>query len=192
RNGAVMEYGFAQSTDKIYLTRSTDLNGDSLEFGYNANGLLGTITDALGRVTTLEYATLAVNIERVNKITDPFGRAALFGYDAALNLTEITDMGSYKSTLGYDDNLNIASITRPQFGTWLFDIEPIDSDKLEIVGDIVSIYWNPYPAPGSNMRLNERITITDPNDNKTEYYYDGAKKQSWVVLPNHYREYETS
>ncbi|MCP3670718.1 MAG: hypothetical protein GY814_09855, partial [Gammaproteobacteria bacterium] len=47
RNGAVMEYGFAQSTDKIYLTRSTDLNGDSLEFGYNANGLLGTITDAL-------------------------------------------------------------------------------------------------------------------------------------------------
>ncbi|MCP4979317.1 MAG: hypothetical protein GY935_02355, partial [Gammaproteobacteria bacterium] len=198
RNGVVMEYGFAQSISKIYLSRYTDINGDSLEFGYNANGLLDSITDALGRVTTLEYATLAANVERVNKITDPFGRTALFGYDAALNLTDITDMGNYKSTLTYDDNLNITSITRPQFGTWLFDIEPMDSDKLEVVGrsqvgnSIQTIYGNPYPAPGSNMRLNERITITDPNSNKTEYYYDGAENQTWVVLPNHYSEYEPS
>jgi RHS repeat-associated protein len=196
-NGESMDYEQAISSNngndnRWLMTAYTDINGESITFTYNPDGTMATIVDALGRATVLEYAIVgskqvngeAVDITRVNKVTDPFGRTALFGYDASLNLTEITDMGAYKSTLSYDASLNIASITRPQFGTWQFVVE---SATTTTTPDNAI-----YPAPGTSMGSNERVTITDPNNLKTEYYFDAFNDRTWLVRPKFYKAYETS
>lgn len=196
-NGESMDYEFAMAGNRWLMTRYTDLNQESLSFTYNSDGTMATIVDALGRVTVLEYTTVGTrqtddgnggittqDIRRVNRITDPFNRTALFAYDSALNLTSITDMGNFTSTLSYDRNLNIASITRPQFGTWQFLVEP-STTTTPPANDI-------YPAPLAPMGANERITITDPNNERTEYYFDAFNDRTWMVRPKFYRAYETS
>ncbi|ODS23863.1 hypothetical protein AB835_06435, partial [Candidatus Endobugula sertula] len=195
-NGEVMDYQQPVNGNRWLMTRYTDIHQESLSFTYHADGTMATLTDAIDRTTTFAYTTVGtkkvddgnggtttVDIRRVNQITDPFGRTALFAYDTALNLTEITDMGNFKSTLSYDSTLNIASITRPQFGTWQFKVE--ESGGADYGNDT-------YPAPDARMGNNERVTITDPNGHKTEYYFDAFNDRTWVVKPKFYKEYVNS
>ena len=62
-----------------------------------------TITDAIGKQTTLEYG-LAADIYKVTKVTDPFGRTATFGYNPTNTnqLVSITDTLGLVSAFTYD------------------------------------------------------------------------------------------
>ena len=165
-DGEVMDYQHPRRDTQLLLTRYADINDKALSFRYNANHTLQQITDALGRVTTFDYTTVGTRqingsteaIQRVSRITDPFGRRALFGYDAALNLTELTDMANYRSTIGYDTQLNPTQITRPDFGTWQFQVEPNTGEAL--TGPASDAHLYPHPVP---PRAGERVTLTDPN-----------------------------
>lgn len=162
----------------IYMSKMSDIHGETMTFAYDTNGRLTGITDALSRVTTLEYNAQ----NRVFRISDPFGRSAIFGYDLAGNMVEITDMGGYRSTLTYEDQV-VTSMTRPQFGTWYFKTES---------GGSASLDNGIYPAPDGDMMQNYRVTITDPKGDKSEHYYDVANDLTWMVSENDYKEYVSS
>ncbi|WP_444923581.1 RHS repeat-associated core domain-containing protein [Microbulbifer sp. DLAB2-AF] len=176
-DGSEFEYAIPDNTDSMqpFLVRQTDKNGFSLTFGYDANIHLTSITDATNQVTNLTYNAEGL----VKTITDPFQRTATFEYDTDRNLVKLTDMGGYWTEIGYDADIYVSSVKNP-LGEWSFYFEPAVSQSN---GTIV------YPAPGDPMWENYRITITNPEGGKEEYFYNGYSGYSWYVSPEHYVEY---
>lgn len=97
---------------RIFLTRVIDPQGLSLTFAYDASFRLATVTDALGKVTTLTYGN-AADTRRITKVTDPFGRFATLEYNASGQLSKVTDMGGLASTFAYGESDEITSMTTP-------------------------------------------------------------------------------
>jgi len=152
----------------------------SLTFTYSA-GNLAAITDAQNRVTTFAYTGNGRGL--IQSVTDPFGRSTVFEYDPATRLlTKATDMGGYVTNYTYETvngETYLASITNPK-GTWVFKTEPNDSATSPAN----------YPDPNAaapKMGKKYRLTITHPNNNKEEYFYDGYN--AWHVSPNDYVTY---
>jgi RHS repeat-associated protein len=178
-NGAVYDYNIPPGTrsQQPFLVKIQDSHGRKLEFGYDSNVRLTTITDVLGRVTTLTYNDQGL----ATLVKDPFGREAVFEYDESRNLVRITDMAGHSSTLSYDEDVYLTGIENER-GKWGFYIEPADG-----------LSAPPYPAPGAAMWENCRITVTNPLGDKEEYYYAGdLGSYSYYVSPKHYLPYSSS
>ncbi|MCX5846567.1 MAG: hypothetical protein NTW12_09485 [Deltaproteobacteria bacterium] len=177
-DGEVYVYNIPTGTavDISLLTEMKDAYGQKLSMGYDANGKLMTITDALGKVTTLSYN----NDGLVIQAADPFGRTAAFEYDANKNLAKITDMGGYWTSFTYRHyvltDYYLESLTNAG-GSWGFYFEP--ADGLEGTDS--------YPAPETSMSYNSRITVTNPFGGKEEYYRSGSL--SWYISPKNYIPY---
>ena len=182
-NGWIYEYAIPSGTSSLqpFLVKITDTNDLSLTFGYDANVRLSTITDATNKVSNISYYSGGIKDGLVNTVTDPFGRIASFEYDDSRNLTKLTDMGGYWTELDYDQDVYLTKLENPK-GEWKFYIEPADG-----------IYKNnnDYPPPGGITRENYRITITNPDGDKQEYFYEDFSRQTWYVSPKHYVEYKS-
>lgn len=180
KNGDVFVYTLPEGTrsQQVFLTQIKDIKGHALTMHYNAKVQLVRITDAQGRDSTLSYNDDGF----VTKITDPFGRMAVFTYtDAPVSkrsLASITDMGGFKSDIQYDENLYPKKLIKP-YGTWGFKVEPSSA----------SGPMNGYPPFGASMWANYRITVTDPEGDKSEYHYNGYSGYSWYVSPENYQSY---
>ena len=177
-DGHVFVYNVPAGTtsDVSLLVEMKDAYGQKLTMGYDASGKLLTITDAMGKVTTLSYN----NVGLVIQAADPFGRTAAFEYDADMNLMKITDMGGYWTSFTYRQyvltDYYLSGMTNAA-GTWDFYFEP--ADGLDSGGVT-------YPAPGAAMGYNYRITVINPFGGKEEYYRSGS---SWYISPKHYIPY---
>jgi RHS repeat-associated protein len=191
RNNVVYVYNKPiPSSQQPFLVEIRDPHNHSLTFGYDSNVRLTTITDALGRATTLTYAD-PNNPDLVTSVSDLSGRQASFGYDTSGNLRTITDMGGFTATLTYVGDNYLGSIQNSQ-GTWGFYIEPADG---------VIAYFDDYPPPGDHTWESYRITITNPLNDKEEYFYHGGCgylmginecEYTWYVSPKHYVTYVNS
>ena len=101
---------------KIFLTEVRDPVGNALTLSYTGSRL-DTITDATGKITTLNYVTPP----RLSGITDPFGRTALIGYDGSGRVSSITDPVGIVSSFGYSGTSTVMiSMTTP-YGTSTFN-----------------------------------------------------------------------
>jgi RHS repeat-associated protein len=150
-----------------------DAWGQALTLGYNAEAQLSSVTDPTNRVTTLIYTN-----GRITRVQDPFGRFAQLDYDADGDLSRITDMGGYWTAMAYDAQGYITEMENEK-GITLFYIEPAAGGSTT----------NPYPPPGETMQASSRITVTDPEGNKSEYHYNGLSGYGWYVSPRHYMPY---
>jgi len=178
-DGTIYEYNIPEGTQsqQSFLVTLYDNDANTLQFGYDANARLTSITDTLNRVTTISYNA----DDLISQVTDPFGRSASFTYDANSNLIGITDMGGITTTLSYDDDVYITSIDYGQ-GPWQFYIEQSDSNS--------SVGY--YPEPGGPMWDNYRMTIISPQGDKEEYFYNGVSRNAWHVAPSQYVDYGSS
>jgi RHS repeat-associated protein len=122
RDGSVETYatsnGATSYPRNILLTKSEDPQGNALNFAYDSQDRLTTITDAVGRHTTFSYGNAAYPLQ-VTAITDPFGRSANLTYDSSGRLSSLTDIVGITSSLGYDSNSLVNSLTTP-YGTTTF------------------------------------------------------------------------
>ncbi len=155
------------------LTAWRDAWGQAITLGYDAEARLDTITDPTGGITHLFYTN-----DRITRVEDPFGRFAQLDYNAEGDLIRITDMGGYWTAMQYDAQGYITEMENEK-GKTLFYIEPSG------IGSTTSF----YPAPGATMQANYRITVTDPEGRKSEYYYCGRSGFGWYVSPRHYAPY---
>lgn len=173
----VYEYAVPEGLNSTQprLTAIRDAYGQAMTFTYNAEGRLIEIVDALGQVSTLTYNAEGL----VERVDDPFGRFAAFEYDAHRNLVKLTDMGGYWTALSYDGDVYLSSLENPR-GRWEFLFEPTDG---------IAGVFDPYPAPGAPMGDNYRITVTNPEGGKEEYYYHSQDWKSWYVSPGSYVGY---
>lgn len=146
-----------------FLVEMRDPWGNSLTFGYNSQVKLTTITDELGRVTTLNYTN-----GRVTSVVDPFERRASFSYDASGNLIEVIDIEGNAFQYTYDSDVFITQLNTVQ-GAWRFKSELPGREFQQLGGD------QPY-----------YITVSDPMGNATKWGYDArpAYHDVYVIDPN--------
>lgn len=79
------------------VTQGTGADARLLTLAYNAQGFLGSITDALGRTMGYQYELAG----RITQQTLPDGRVIQFGYDANGNVTGMTPPGRPQHAFGY-------------------------------------------------------------------------------------------
>jgi RHS repeat-associated protein len=122
RNGGIETYsqsdGSASYPRRIFLSKIADPQGNALTFTYDGQLRLTSITDAVGRQTTLTYG-LSTRPLLITQITDPFGRNAKLTYDTVGRLVSITDIIGLTSSFTYDANSLVNSLTTP-YGTTNF------------------------------------------------------------------------
>ncbi len=180
-NGTTYTYARPQGTESIqtFLTEITDKYGHKLKIHRDNQVRVSRIEDAQGRITRLRYN--AQNL--VQSVTGPFGRTASFKYDDQKNLISLTDMGGFETTMAYDEDVYVTEIRNPK-GAYRFKVEAADGDERAGM-----VHYNEPDA--EYMWENYRITVTDPNGNKEEYFYDGYASNSWHISANNYVEWES-
>ncbi len=177
RDGSTWEYTSPAGTQQVYLTKITDIYGHDLQFEYAADHIT-RILDAENKITTFTYSAA----DKITSITGPYGRSANMTYNTEGDLLSIQDMGAYTTQFEYDSDKYVSKITTGH-GTWNIYTEPADG---------INNAFDKYPAPGNPMWENYRVTITNPDDRKEEYYWDGFSADSWYVSPDHYIDYISS
>ncbi len=110
--------GAATYPRRVFLTRRIDPAGNAVDLTYDSQLRLMAITDATGRVTTLDYGRPDWPLA-VTRVTDPFGRSAELTYDATGRLIAITDVLGLTSSFVYNSAAQITSLTTP-YGTTQF------------------------------------------------------------------------
>ena len=176
-DGRVDLYAIPSGTSSLqpFMIESRDAYGNKLTFTYDSQIHLTTITDAVGKLTSLTYNGDGL----VTRVTDPFGRYADFAYGSTRTLVKITDTGGYVTDLIYDAALYPASLTIGG-ATWRFSVEPADG---------INNSADSYPPPGGVMWENYRITVTNPQGGKEEFYYNGYTGGGWHIQPRDYVAY---
>ena len=173
----------------------TDIHSNALTITYNSAGEITTIThSALTGQESWSFTWTDVELEsgtcrRITQIADPFLRFASFTYYPNGNLETATDMGGRHYGFEYvtkpaesvavvsgsgspsvAQELFISTITTPK-GTTTVQTEPADGDE--------NAFDTIWPAENTAMGRNHRITITDPELNKEEYFYSAFARQTW-------------
>ena len=145
---------------KIFMTQWVDPAGNAVTIGYDGSFRVTTLTDALGRVTTIAYE-LPGDPLKITKVTEPFstGRYASFAYNGNGQLSSITDEIGIQSIFTYaTDGTNFITSLQTPYGTSTFASGQSGSNK-----------WIEMTDPlGGKERVEYRdnapgISATDPS-----------------------------
>lgn len=91
-------------------------NGQNVKYTYDLNGNVATITDSLGKVTTMTYDAL----NRLASSKDALNGTSSFAYDAADHVIKVTDPRGKATTYAYDGFGQLWSQTSPDTGLTKF------------------------------------------------------------------------
>jgi RHS repeat-associated protein len=192
---------------RVFLTELIDAQGARLRLIYDEDLRIVAVVDALAQVTTLSY-DFAPDSSKITKVTDPFGRSAVFEYDDTGALVGITDVIGLTSRFEYGANYTeqldasvtttmdfIDAMTTP-YGTTKFRNEIVDPDGIH--GD-PQVLEATDPL-GATERLEQRgFNVGQPTreeavpagfssmnaqlDNNNTYYWD---KRATALFPGQY------
>lgn len=127
-------------------------------------GLVQTMTDALGRVTSYAYTTHGL-LQTMTRAMGTSGQTTMgFEYDSGDNLTAVIDGLGRRTQYAYDNLHRLTSLTQA------------DPDG---TGPMTSPVWHfGYDATGN------RTSMTDPLGNVTQYLYDVRGRRSGTIQPD--------
>ena len=155
-DGAVRQYSTPLTPTQIQIN---DGNGDASLYVSNTLGLLQSITDPAGNLTSFAYDSAGNRIRAVN----PAGETYAFAYDSAGNLTGITDPSNTRWSADYANGA-LAHVTDGNKTVWGFQFDA--SARLTAVS-------NPAGNTSATSNAAGQITsITDPNGGKSTWQYD--------------------
>ena len=103
---------------KIFMTQMIDPAGNAVSIGFDNSRRVATVTDSLGRVTTVSYE-LVTDPLKITRVTDPFGRFATFQYQNG-KLKSITDEIGIRSEFAYSAGTDSISSLSTPYGTTTF------------------------------------------------------------------------
>ncbi len=134
-------------------------NGQNVKYTYDLNGNIQTITDSLGKVTTLGYDAL----DRLSYSIDPVNapNATWYEYDAADRITKLTDPRGKATYYTYDGFGQLWAQASPDTGTTTFS----------------------YDAAG------QRTSMTRNDGSVTTYAYDALGRLTAVVAGSQVQGY---
>lgn len=170
------------------VTARRDRQGNTLTYGYDANGRLATVTDPLGRETVYSYDTETGLLQYVQDFS---GRQMRFEYDDAGNVIAVrspavtgtptgNDFPLGKTTrFAYDSQGRLVRVWAPNQvasgGPPVVEIQYDGSGRVAALA-IGGTNASGVPAGGTihySYGAGE-TTVTDRNGNQTTYTFDGA------------------
>jgi YD repeat-containing protein len=146
-----------------------------LAFTYTPQGQLATVTQGT-RTTTFTYDARG----RVERVTDPLSREALFAYDLADRMVSQTLPGGRTVTFGYDASGNVTTLTPPDRPTHTFAHTSVN---------LPDRYDPPSATPGgttsSTYRVDRQVeALTRPDGLSLTFGYDSAGRPATLTTPN--------
>jgi RHS repeat-associated protein len=192
-DGTVEVYAFADGApagqQRAYLTELIDALGQRLQFTWDAQFRLVAIGDAIGQVTTVQYA-LTSDPLKITTITDPFNRTATFTYNDAGQLASITDVLGLTSKFGYGPNDFVTTLTTP-YGVTSFRHEPNEATTLSYrhieatdpLGgtERVEFQWQTPSLPATLPAGDVPTGFEAWNDNLDHYNTFRWSKRAWML-----------
>jgi RHS repeat-associated protein len=166
--------GLVVSTTDVVGAIDSLLNGETddvtTSFSYTTlgsgvpAGLVSTMTDALGRVTSLAYTSRGLLASMTQAVGTSDATTTSFEYDGSDNLTAVIDGIGRRTEYAYDNLDRLTTLTQA------------DPDG---AGPASSPVWQfAYDAGGN------RTSMTDPLGNVTEYVYDERGRLTSVIQPD--------
>jgi len=121
-------YAYWDSGSQLRQIRQTD--NTELNFTYDAQGRVQTVSDALGQTTRFDYST-----PNRTTVTDPTGNRVTYGYDGKGQLTSVTEYGAGGIELVtlhvYDDAGNLSRTISPSGRATVFGYDANGNRVLE-------------------------------------------------------------
>ena len=167
-----MDFGPELVTRNGELLYTLDRNGNRLTYTYNAENLLTSVSDGLGRTLNFTYVLNSLFYKLVDSVSDGQGRRVTFDFSSLDGcsaqydfLSSITDSIGNKTTIDYTvlqewECDYIYSITRPLGNTptrQAWDANRRVAGQTDAMGNTTSFAWN----VDSNGIV--AATITDPD-----------------------------
>jgi RHS repeat-associated protein len=177
------------------LTSVTDPAGRSLSYEYDAGGMVAAITDPAGLTVTYSYTGGHLTSVRYSAITQA---QWAFGYDAAHQLTSMTDARGHTTTTAYDASRRVISQTDALNRTRTWSYTPNTTTITNPGGDVTrQVFEDGQPvqitrALGTSVEATQTLTynairalssVTDASGRTTTYGYDAAGNKTTVTTP---------
>ena len=156
--------GTASADSRTFISEIKSRQGPGLTLSWSSSGtnmILDSITDAAGKITTLEYDTTPDTL--ITRVTLPDGRHADFEYHPDGTLKKSIDMGGIASEFSYSRG-EVVALTTP-YGTTKFDFATTSVD-----GDDAVDRWLEITDPaGAKERfqflVESPVEFNDPAEN---------------------------
>jgi RHS repeat-associated protein len=162
------------STSPVVATVLVDPRGHPTTYRFNGGGVLTSVTDALGQVTTYEREA---NTNLLLSVTDALSRVTRFTYDAQGNVLTVTDAANNIRTLTYDPTFNAVTTVRDplnQTTTFAYDAAGNLTGVTDPLNDTTMVTHNAFGQP---------LTVKDPLNNTTTFTYDTNGNLATVLDP---------
>jgi RHS repeat-associated protein len=173
---------------KVFMTKTIDPQGREITISYDNSFRVTAITDVHNQATITVAYELPGDPLKITKVTDPFGRFAVFEYSAG-KLFRITDPVGIQSEFGYAPNSSeISSLTTPygvtQFASgesgttrWLTITDADGTERIEYRDDAPGIAANEAVAPAASGIKNFGLHMANT------FYWD---KKAMAEAPGDY------
>lgn len=163
-------YSYAYTAGR--LTQLTDPNGVTTTFGYDADGRLLYMQDALYNRTTYTYDAVG----NLLTVTNPLNQTTAYACDYRNRVTSIADPTGAVTSFTYDGNSNRTAVIDPLENTTTYTYD--NDDRPSTVVDALNRTTSyGYDSAG---RLTD---VYDPDRNDTHYEFDAAGQLTSVQDP---------
>ena len=148
------------------LLQRTDAYGNRVQYAYDSQKQIQTISDNTGRTLTVTLLPSGL----ISSISDPIGRRCTYQYNSQNDLVAFMDFGGEKTLFTYDANHRLEKITQADGNTIRNAYEPKTGRILQQMGPGNKSSRYQYQFPGTKD-LSQRTIVTDARGNRTQYEY---------------------
>ncbi|MEU6291379.1 DUF6531 domain-containing protein [Streptomyces sp. NPDC046988] len=176
--GKITKYGYDVAGNRISVT--TPL-GYKTTFAYDKDDRQVSMVSARGNLSgaipsKYTWTTGYDAAGNVTSLTDPLGHIAKRSYDALGNLETVTDPAQRTTTYGYDDLNQLTSVTAPDGGKTIYTYDEAGNrvQRTDPTGSVTIYDHDP---------AHRQTSVTDPLDRKTSYAYDADGNLTTKTTP---------
>lgn len=198
-DGSLEVYSNTDKAGRKYLTELKDPAGNAAKISYDNWFRASSITDTIGQVSKIKYASdlpTHPGFYKIVEISDPFARSAKFAYDKDFRLlVSITDTIGLTSKYSYASPTSavVTALTTP-YGVTRFDqYKPKDSPdgslglKITFADGTSSVTEHWSGDRHSTYQWNRMATALYPSDPEKQIY-EHCKTTKWMLQPISKRE----
>lgn len=167
QDGSVYEFSNAG-----FLIAQKDPNGNRITIARDTNNYATSLTDANGKIYTLDRTILQIGRTRytlATQITDPLGRTQKYSYDTLARLTGVTDAAGNLTQYEYDAANRIVKKTDPRWAITQYVYDAAGRTVQEILPD-GAVFRFDYTVAANTVT---ETRVTDPNGNVTTHRFNG-------------------
>ncbi|MFC4323294.1 RHS repeat-associated core domain-containing protein [Litchfieldia salsa] len=181
KNGGISIFDYNLAGE---LIAEVDALQNKTEYTYYPSGMVKTVKNPLGEVTSYQYDSL----QRLTNIKNPLGHTSSITYDRIGNVLGMVDQEGYKVSMSYDANSNMTSYTDESGQSWKYTYD-LQDQLTEMLNPLQHTRALTYTKAGAVQSIQDErgyttafsydsvgnvTKVTDPIGYSISYRYDGS------------------